>query len=146
MTLKPSSGFECYINLVTTKYKLKSQYVKPTQLWLFTVNCLKMSSQFHLAGLSKICFLCTYVDQMIMQQRLVFCFKFSFTIFLLMLVPLFSKVVTNILKTYELRKIYKILKKLITIIIYQVNSMSKLHLASEIYWKCTLWGKGLFQH
>ena len=43
------------------------------------------------------------------------------------------KVVTNILKDYELPKIYKILKKLFTIIIYQVNSMSQLHLASELY-------------
>ena len=97
--------------------------------------------------LSKICFLCTYVDEMITQERLMLCFKFSFTIFLLMFFPLFSKVFTNILKIHELPKIYnKILKKLLTIIIYQVNSMSQLHLASEIYWKCTLGGKGLFWH
>ena len=97
--------------------------------------------------LSKICFLCTYVDEMITQERLMLCFKFSFTIFLLMFFPLFSKVFTNILKIYELPKIYnKILKKLLTIIIYQVNSMSQLHLASELYWKCTLGGKGLFWH
>ena len=55
------------INLVITKYKLKSQYVKLTQLWPLTVNCFKVSSQSYLAGLSKICFLCTYVDQMIIQ-------------------------------------------------------------------------------
>ena len=55
------------INLFITKYKLKSQYVKLTQLWPLTVNCFKVSSQSYLAGLSKICFLCTYVDQMIMQ-------------------------------------------------------------------------------
>ena len=48
------------INLVITKYKLKSQYVKLTQLWPLTVNCFKVSSQSYLAGLSKICFLCTY--------------------------------------------------------------------------------------
>ena len=42
-----------------------------------------------------------------------------------MFLPLFSKVVTNILKIYELPKIYKILKKLFTIIIYQVNSTVK---------------------
>ena len=48
--------------------------------------------------------------------------------------PVFSNVFTNILKIYELPKIYnKILKKLLTIIIYQVNSMSQLHLVSEIY-------------
>ena len=55
------------ISLVITKYKLKSQYVKLTQLWPLTVNCFKVSSQSYLAGLSKICFLCTYVDQMIIQ-------------------------------------------------------------------------------
>ena len=55
------------INLVIAKYKLKSQYVKLTQLWPLTVNCFKVSSQSYLAGLSKICFLCIYVDQMIIQ-------------------------------------------------------------------------------
>ena len=93
------------INLVITKYKLKSQF-KLTQLWPLTVNCFKVSSQSYLAGLSKICFLCIYVEQMIIQQRLIFCFKFSFTILLLMFLTLFSKVVTNILKIYELSKIY----------------------------------------
>ena len=127
------------INLVITKYKLKSQF-KQTQLWPLTMNCFKVSSQSYLAGLSKIYFLCTYVDQMIMQQKLLPCFKFSFTIFLLMFFSIFSNVFSNILKIYELLKIYnKILKKLLTIIIYKVNSMSQLHLASEIYWKCTLY-------
>ena len=56
-----------FINLVITKYNLKSQYVKLTQLWPLTVNCFKVTSQSYLAGLSKICFLCTYVDQMIIQ-------------------------------------------------------------------------------
>ena len=51
------------INLVITKYKLKPQYVKLTQLWPLTVNCFKVSSQSYLACLSKICFLCTYVDK-----------------------------------------------------------------------------------
>ena len=68
------------------------------------------------------------------QQILLFCFKFSFTIFLLMLFPLFSNVFPNILKVYEVTKIYnKILEKLFTIIIYQVNSMLQFHLASELY-------------
>ena len=95
------------INLVITKYKLKSQF-KLTQLWPLTVNCFKVSSQFYLADLSKICFLCTYVDKTTIQKRLVFCFKFSFTIFLLMFLPLFSKIVTKILKIYELPKIHDI--------------------------------------
>ena len=133
------------INLVITIYKLKSQF-KLTQLWPLTTNCVKVSSQSYLAGLWKMGFLCTYVDQMIIEQRLLFCFKFSFKIFLLMFFPIFSNFFTNILKIYELRKIYKVLKKLFTIIIYQVDSMSQLYLASEIYWKCTLGSKRLFWH
>ena len=54
-----------------------------------------------------------------------------------MFFPLFSKVFTNILKIYELPKINNIPKYyqtiFLTIIIYQANSMSQLHLASEIY-------------
>ena len=57
-----------------------------------------------------------------------------------MFFSIFSNVFSNILKIYELLKIYnKILKKLLTIIIYKMNSMSQLHLASEIYWKSTLY-------
>ena len=79
------------------------------------MNCFKVSYQSYLAGLSKVCFLCIYVDQMIIQKRLLFCFKFSFTIFLLMFFPIFSNLFTDILKIYELPKIYnKILKKLLT--------------------------------
>ena len=55
------------------------------------------------------------------------------------------KNVTNILKIYELPKIYnKILKKLFKMTIYQINSMSQIHLASELYGKCTFGGKGFF--
>ena len=55
-----------------------------------------------------------------------FCFKFSFTVFLLMFFPLFSNVFFNIFKIDKLPKRYnKILKKLFTIIIYRVNSMSR---------------------
>ena len=53
MTLKPSSGLNLCINLIITKYKLKWQYVKLTQLWPLTVNCFNVSSQPDLAGLSK---------------------------------------------------------------------------------------------
>ena len=86
-----------------------------------TFNCELCQSEFSVLStrfimkLSKICFLYAYVDKMIIQQRLMFCSKFSFTIFLLMFFPLFSKVFTNILKIYELPKIYnRILKKLLT--------------------------------
>ena len=55
---------------------------------IMTLNCELFQSEFSdLSGkliieLSKMCFLCTYVDQMMMQLRLVSCFKFSFTTFL----------------------------------------------------------------
>ena len=97
---------------------------------MMTLNCELFQSEFSV--LSKICYLCSYVDQMIIQQRSIFSFKFNLTIFLLMFLPLFSNVSTKILKIYELPKICnKILKQLLTIIIYQVNSMPQLHLASE---------------
>ena len=52
--------------------------------------------------------------------------------------PLLPKVFSNILKIYELPKIYNNLAKycqtlVLTIIIYQVNSMSQLHLAFELH-------------
>ena len=54
-----------------------------------------------------------------------------------MFFPLFLKVFTNILNIYELPKINNIPKYyqtiFLTIIIYRANSMSQLHLASEIY-------------
>ena len=76
-----------------------------------TFNCELCQSEFLvLSGriimkLSKICFSWVYVDQMIIQQRLMFNAKFNFIIFLLMFFPLFSKVFSNILKIYELTKI-----------------------------------------
>ena len=65
---------------------------------------------------------------------LMFCSNFSFTIFSLMLFPLFSKVFTVILKIYELPKIYNKIPKyyqplVLTIIIFQAHSMSQFHLA-----------------
>ena len=105
-----------------------------------TFNCELCQSEFSvlpgriIMKLSKICFLCSYI-----QQRLMFCSKFSFTIFLLMFFPLCSKVFTNILKIYELPKINNTIPKycqthVLTIIIYQANSMSQLQLvSSELY-------------
>ena len=149
MTLKLFIGFE--LVYLPSYYKYKVTICQTDSIMI--LNCELFQSEFWvLSGrliikLSKICFLCTYVDVIITQYRLVFCFKFSFTIFLLMFFPLFSKVFFNIFKIDKLPKRYnKILKKLFTIIIYQVNSMSQLHLASELYWKCTLGGKGLFWH
>ena len=72
-----------------------------------TLNCELRQKKFPvihgriLIKLSKICFLCAYVDQLIIQQRLMLGSKFRFTIFLLMFFPLFSKNFTNILKIYE---------------------------------------------
>ena len=138
MTLKPSVVLNLSINLVITKYKLKSQF-KLTQLWPLTVNCFKVSFQSYPAGLSKICFLCTYVGQMMIQQIIVL-------LFLLVFFPLFLNVFTNILKIYELSKTYnEILKKLFTTIIYQVNSV----ITSSGFWtllKMYNWGKILFWH
>ena len=37
-----------YINLVIAKYESKSQYVKLTQLWQLTLNCVKVSTQSYL--------------------------------------------------------------------------------------------------
>ena len=58
--------------------------------------------------------------------------------FVLMFFTLFSKVFTNISKIYELPKINNMIPKycqtlVITIIIYQVNFTSQLHLASKLY-------------
>ena len=85
-----------------------------------------------------------------------FCSKFSFAIFLLMFFPLFLNVFTNILNIYKLPELYNKIPKycqtlVLTIIIYQANSTSQLHLASELnlykrYWKCALSGRGLFWH
>ena len=47
-----ASGFELVYQPFITKYKLKSQYVNWTQLWPLPVNCVKVSSQSYLAGLS----------------------------------------------------------------------------------------------
>ena len=95
-------------------------------LWM-VFNCLKATQP-----------LWRDVDKMIIQQRLMFCSKFSFTIILLRLFPLCSKVFINNLKIYELLKINISIAKycqtlVLTIIIYQVNSMSQLQLASELY-------------
>ena len=67
-------NFSSCISLVITKHELKLQHVKLTQLWPLTVNFVKVSSQSYLAGLYhkivKNLFICTFVDQMIIQQRL----------------------------------------------------------------------------
>ena len=50
-TRDPPNLSSC-INLVITKYKLKSQYLKLTQIWPLTVNYIKISFQSYLAVLS----------------------------------------------------------------------------------------------
>ena len=57
------------INLVITKYELKSQYVKLTQLWHLNVKCVLSLIWQACHKIVKICFHCTYVEQMIIQQR-----------------------------------------------------------------------------
>ena len=73
-----------------------------------TLNCELFQSAFSVLSdrLIKNMFPLHICRQMIMQQRLAFCFKFSFPIFLLMFFPLFSEVVSKMLKIYELPKIY----------------------------------------
>ena len=56
-------------------------------------------------------FLCTYVDQVAIQQRLNEWSNFSFIIFSVMFFPLFWKVFIDILKIYELPWIYNKLPK-----------------------------------
>ena len=103
MTLKPSSGF--------TKDRLKSQYVKLTQLWALTVNCRPN--------------------------------HYTIEISVLRLEMQFYNIFTNVLYIISLN--FKDLWTTYHLWIYQVY-MSQLHLASELYWKCTLGGKGLFRH
>ena len=102
-----------------------------------TFSCELCQSEFSVFSgriimrLSKICFFCTYAGKMIIQQRLMFCSKLSFTIFLLIFFPLCSKVFINTLKIYELPKINNTIPKycqthILTIIISLANSMSQL--------------------
>ena len=128
MTLKPPSGFELVYQPSYHQIQIKSTICQTNSI--MTRNCELFQSEFSvlygrlIIKLSKICFLWTYVDQMIIQQRILFCFKFSFTIFLLVFFPLFSKFSTNILEIYEIAEIYNIHKKLFTIIIYLFNSVT----------------------
>ena len=57
------------IILGITKYELKSQYVKLTQLWHLNVKCVLSLIWQACHKIVKICFHCTYVEQMIIQQR-----------------------------------------------------------------------------
>ena len=146
ITLKPSSGFELVCQ--PSYYQVWIKVTIQTDS-IMTLNCEQFQNEFSvLSGrVVKHMFplhICRPNDYTI---EILFCFKFSFTIFLTRFFPLFSNVFTNIVKIYELPNIYnKILKILLTIIIYQINSMSQLHLAFELYWKCTLGGKRLFWH
>ena len=94
---------------------------------------------FYLAGLYykivKNLFLFIYVDQIIIQERFNVLLQLQFyNIF----TNVFSKVFTDILQIYELPKIYNKEPKycqafVLTIIIYQANSMSQLHRAFELH-------------
>ena len=122
MTLKPSIAICQADSIIILKYELRQSDFSV----LFGRIIIKLSEN---------CFLCTYVDQIIIQM---FYSKFSFTIFLLMFFSLFTKVFNHILKIYELPKINDMISKycqtlVLTIIIYKVNFMSQLHLVSELY-------------
>ena len=61
--------FSSCVNIVITKYELKSQYVKLTQLWSLTMNCvLSLISQAYQKIVKNLSPL-PYLDQMIIQQR-----------------------------------------------------------------------------
>ena len=105
--------------------------------------------------LSNICFLGTYVDQMIIQQRFDVLLNLQSYNILLMFFSLFLKAFTNILKIYNyLKYIHGKIPKysqahVLTIIICQDNSVPQLCVAfelypSELYWKLVLKQKGLF--
>ena len=92
------------INLVITKYELKSQYIKVTQLW----PCELFQSDFSvLSGrLIKNMFplhICRPNDYTI---EIIVLLQIQIYNILLMFFPLFCNVFTNILKIYELPKIY----------------------------------------
>ena len=142
MTLKPPSGFELVYQ--PSYYQIYSKSAICQTDSIMTFNCELCQSEFSvlqgriIMNLSKICFLCTYVDKMIIQQGLLFCSKFSFPTFFLIPFPLCSKVFINISKIYEIPKINNTIPKycqtlLLTIITHQANSMSQLQLASELY-------------
>ena len=122
-------AFLC-VNLIIIKYELKPQYVKLTQYdskWVFSLIW-----QAYIIKFSKICFFCTYVGQMIIQQRLNVLLQVQFY-------NILTNVCTDdILKIYELHKIYNKKPKycqalVLTIIIYQANPMSQLHQAFELH-------------
>ena len=100
-----------------------------------TLNCELFQSQFSvLSGrLIKNIFALDICRPNYYTVKVIVLLQFQFYIFLLMFFPIFSNVFSNILKIYELPKIYKkILKKTVDNN-YQVNSMSQLLLGSEIY-------------
>ena len=95
MALKPSSGFK--IVYQPSYYQIQIKVTIRQTDSIMTFNFELCESQFSvLSGrftikLSKICFLCTYLDQIIIQQKLMFCSKFSFTIFLLIIISIIFK-------------------------------------------------------
>ena len=128
---------------------------------IMTFNCELCQSEFSVLStrfimkLSKICFLYAYVDKMIIQQRLMFCSKFSFTIFLLMFSRLCSNVFTNI------QRFMNYLKEIIQYLnitkhlseqnnlpgqFYVTTSSSFWYIALLTLLKCALEGKGIFWH
>ena len=96
--------------------RVKPHHFKLTQLSPLTVNFVKVGSQYIsdrlILKLPKIFFLCTYIDQIIIQLcYIIVCSNFIFTIFSPMFLPFFSKVFTNILKIYKLPKVHNKLPK-----------------------------------
>ena len=96
--------------LSTSYYQVQNKVILYQTDSIMTLNCELCQSKFlvlsgrFIIKLSKMCFLCTYIDQMIIQQRFNVFSNFSFTIFS-MFFPLFPKAFTDILQVNELPKI-----------------------------------------
>ena len=96
---------------------------------IMILNC-ELCPQSYLTGLSKYCQKSVssahILTKLLYSRDLMLCSNFNFLIFLLFF-PLFPKVFTGILKTYELLKIYDkthyCQMLVLTIMIYQVNSV-----------------------
>ena len=92
MALKPSSGFKIVYqpSYYQIQIKVTIRQTDSIMTFNFELQFSVLSGRFTIK-LSKICFLCTYLDHIIIQQKLMFCSKFSFTIFLLIIISIIFK-------------------------------------------------------
>ena len=134
MTWKPRSGFDFVYQ--PSYYQIWIEVKICQTESIMTLNCELCQSEFSvLSGrliikLLKICFLCTNVGSMIIQQRFNALLQIHYKTVLLFF-PLLSKFFTNILKIYELPKIYN--KKILGKIFFKKCSVKRvLYLLHQI--------------